>query len=412
MVGRGLAQHRQGRWIAALAALLALAALVAGIWINAGGPAAPQPAAGPAAHQPAAAGQSATSPSGAGSGTSATGKPSSGHGAGAAQLVGLRLSAGRAQQPATPVAVVDGRPLGADRVAAILARLSKWSGDDDLAAPFRWPTQTTPAPRAGTTVTIPFPGKSDPGAPETPGTPQTGPLHVLRTQPQGAVAIAPFLSITFDQPMVPIATVGQLAKSHVPATISPKLAGTWQWIGTSTLRFAADSDEFDRLPMATEYTVTVPAGTRAAGGGTLAADATFTFSTPPPTVKHLEPTGPGMQAGTGLRRRIRPAGRPAGRPRTHHAHRRRHIVAGPPGHPGRGGRRPGGVRGCGRGPGRPGAGIPPGPRPAHRRSGRGDVRGRHAVRGRSAHHQHIHHVHRADLCSAPADQYRLRWQPV
>ncbi|MGI8415913.1 MAG: alpha-2-macroglobulin family protein, partial [Nakamurella sp.] len=77
--------------------------------------------------------------------------------------------------------------------------------------------------------------------------------------------------------------------------ISPKLAGSWQWIGTSTLRFAADSKDFDRLPMATNYTVTVPAGTRSVNGGTLGKAATFKFATPPPTVKQFAPTGSSMK---------------------------------------------------------------------------------------------------------------------
>jgi uncharacterized protein YfaS (alpha-2-macroglobulin family) len=43
------------------------------------------------------------------------------------------------------------------------------------------------------------------------------------------------------------------------------------------------------LPMATEFTVTVPAGTTSATGGTLADDASFTFTTPAPTVASFTP---------------------------------------------------------------------------------------------------------------------------
>src|SRR5262249_46853600 len=156
---------------------------------------------------------------------------------------------------------------------------------------FNWPTQTRPAPRAGTTVDVPFPAPDQPPPPETE---PAGPLHVLRVQPDGEVDIAPFVTITFDQPMVPVATVSQLDAADVPASIAPSIAGHWQWIGTKTLRFDATSDVVDRLPMATDYTVTVPAGTTSATGGVLAADASFTFSTPPVTVRSLAPTGDGL----------------------------------------------------------------------------------------------------------------------
>ena len=34
-----------------------------------------------------------------------------------------------------------------------------------------------------------------------------GPLEVLRYAPQGAIPLAPFLNVTFNQPMVPLATL-------------------------------------------------------------------------------------------------------------------------------------------------------------------------------------------------------------
>ena len=86
----------------------------------------------------------------------------------------------------------------------------------------------------------------------------------------GDVPIAPYVAITFDQPMVAVGTVAQVDGADVPATIEPAVPGTWQWIGTRTLRFDATSDAVDRLPMATTFTVTVPAGTTSATGGALA----------------------------------------------------------------------------------------------------------------------------------------------
>ncbi|HAP74685.1 MAG TPA: hypothetical protein DCR14_01210, partial [Acidimicrobiaceae bacterium] len=137
---------------------------------------------------------------------------------------------------------------------------------------------------------MPFPQPSPGDAPAVP----TGPLQVARYQPEGDVPVAPYVAITFDQPMVEVGTVAQVNSGDVPATITPALEGTWQWVGTRTLRFDYGGAEVDRLPMATEYTVTVPAGTQSASGGVLAADVQFTFTTPAPTVQSLGPVHESM----------------------------------------------------------------------------------------------------------------------
>ncbi|MEJ2758886.1 MAG: Ig-like domain-containing protein, partial [Anaerolineales bacterium] len=69
----------------------------------------------------------------------------------------------------------------------------------------------------------------------------------------------------------------------------PDIPGTWQWVGTRTLRFNFDSELIDRLPMATRYTVTVPAGTKSASGSELAEAVTWEFRTPPPTITQSFP---------------------------------------------------------------------------------------------------------------------------
>ena len=299
MTQHGPARRWHGRRGAALAATLAILVTATAVWIAGGGPPSPQPVG--AGHHPLSASPSVQQ-------SSSTPAPTASHPANAGPAVrvqpaGLRLSAGSGQRPAAPVAVVDGKPLSGKQIAAVVDRLPAWTGNSALPQPFHWPTQSIAKPPAGKSVPLPFPGTK--GSNNKPDPSPTGPLRVLRMQPQGAVSIAPFASITFDQPMVPIATVGQLATADVPATITPKLAGTWQWIGTSTLRFAAnaaavqnaaaDTAKVDRLPMATDFTVTVPAGTRAAGGARLAREARFTFSTPAPTVTHFQPIGSGLQ---------------------------------------------------------------------------------------------------------------------
>jgi hypothetical protein len=100
---------------------------------------------------------------------------------------------------------------------------------------------------------------------------------VLRYSPQGAVDLAPFLSVTFDQPMVPLTSIGDLAARDVPVRLTPQPEGIWRWVGTKTLMFEPTL----RFPGATDYVVEVPAGTRSATGGTLAETVTWSFSTPP-----------------------------------------------------------------------------------------------------------------------------------
>jgi len=206
----------------------------------------------------------------------------------APRVFGLQLSEGEAQvAPPTPTPVVEGAELDEQRINEIIARLPEWL-DAELQQPdFNWPIQSTPPPRTGNTVVEAFPPVDT-----TPVVPvDNGPLEVLRVQPEGDVPIAPYVSITFNQPMVPVGTVSQVNALDVPVTISPDIAGTWQWIGTRTLRFEAHSEAFDRLPMATTFTVTVPAGTKSVAGGALAKEQSFDFTTPPPTVVSLVPQG-------------------------------------------------------------------------------------------------------------------------
>lgn len=205
----------------------------------------------------------------------------------APRLFGLRLSEGQALTTPTATEVVSGDELDTGRIDEILARLPDWTGGEAEQQPFNWPVQSPPPPRTGTTVTESFPPTVSTPPEEVP----TGPLHVLRHQPDGDVSIAPFLSITFDQPMVAVGTVAQVDASDVPVTLTPALDGTWQWIGTKTLRFDSKRADIDRLPMATTYTVTVPAGTTSASGGTLAETVTWQFTTPAPSVVSFSPTG-------------------------------------------------------------------------------------------------------------------------
>jgi len=199
----------------------------------------------------------------------------------------LTLSEGSAQpQDVQRLPVTEGEPLTDDQITAILARLPALELEPDDQLDFRLPDETLPPPRPGDTIDHPFPFTDEEIPPEVV---EEGPLEVLRYSPEGEVPIAPFLSVTFNQPMVPLTALEDLAAMDVPVTIEPELPGAWRWAGTKTLTFQVDSDEIDRLPKATVYQVTVPAGTQSMNAGVLEESVSWTFSTPPPTLTRSYP---------------------------------------------------------------------------------------------------------------------------
>jgi hypothetical protein len=196
--------------------------------------------------------------------------------------IGVELSEGRSSpQRAEAHPLATGEPLSPEETELILSRLPTLISDPDQQVEFSLPKDVLPPPRPGNTVTETFPPLA---TGPTPSAVDVGSLQVLRFAPEGEIPIAPFVSITFNQPMAPLGTLGDLTALDVPARIEPSLPGTWRWLGTKTLTFEYDSELIDRLPKATEYRVTVPAGTKSAAGGTLAEAVTWTFKTPPPKV--------------------------------------------------------------------------------------------------------------------------------
>ncbi len=113
---------------------------------------------------------------------------------------------------------------------------------------------------------------------------RAAPLAVVLHQPEGEAQTPPALSVTFNQPMVPVTSLGQLAGA-APIRVEPAVQGTWKWIDTSTLVLTPKQ----RLPFATRYRVTVPAGTRSASGDALLAAFTWSFSTPRPQLVSSAP---------------------------------------------------------------------------------------------------------------------------
>ena len=200
----------------------------------------------------------------------------------------ILLSAGQAQPEAVePVSVAAGEPLSVEEIEQILARLPELITDPQDQVDFRLPEDLLPPPRTGETIEEPFP---PPPPPVTPEQVEAGPLEVLRFAPKGEIPLAPFVNVTFNQPMVPLTTIEALTAEEVPVRLEPALPGVWKWLGTKTLSFEYDSSEIDRLPMATEYVATVPAGTESATGGVLAETVRWTFSTPPPRITANHPS--------------------------------------------------------------------------------------------------------------------------
>lgn len=192
----------------------------------------------------------------------------------------IRIALVPAPAPAGPTQPRNavGVPLDSVTVARLLARLPAMAPGDSERREFSRRAQTPPPPRAGATVQATFPPPQSPPLPTAAGgpPPDAGDLAVLRYAPEGEVPIAPSLEITYSQPMVAVTSVEALAAAEVPVRLMPQPPGQWRWIGTRTLVF----EPVDRFPMASEFTVDVPAGLAAVGGARLRAPLHFSFATP------------------------------------------------------------------------------------------------------------------------------------
>jgi alpha-2-macroglobulin len=197
----------------------------------------------------------------------------------------FRLSEGKAESERQPQLDTPRTDTLSDEAAqALLKRLPPIKSEDDDEKDFALRDRSLPPPRTGQTVSGAFP-PVDRATP--PDQVSSGPLEILRFAPEGEVPIAPHLSITFSQPMVPVTSNTDLAALDAPVKLTPQPKGRWRWIGTKTLLFEPDG----RFPMATNYTVEIPAGTKSMNGGALAAARRWAFSTPPLQLKTKYPLG-------------------------------------------------------------------------------------------------------------------------
>ena len=176
-------------------------------------------------------------------------------------------------------------PLSDSELKPLLKRLPPLQVQPDDQKPFALREGSKPPPRTARSLEQPFPPPANRKGP--PPVPADLPLKVLSVSPQGEVSMAPHLQITFNQPMVPVASVEELEAGGVPVKLTPATPGKWRWLGTQVLMFEPEL----RFPMATEFRLEVPAGTTSASSMKLAQAEEFKFSTPPLTLEQSFPNG-------------------------------------------------------------------------------------------------------------------------
>jgi alpha-2-macroglobulin len=199
--------------------------------------------------------------------------------------LGFRLSDAD-EEPTEPTQPAVATPLGPQDTKRLFDRLPPLKADADDAVEFALRAKSIPAPRPGETIKEAFPPPVTAGAPPKLA---AGPLLVTREEPEGDVELAPYLTVSFSAPMVPITSHDELSKIPVPIKLSPEPPGKWRWVGAQTAMFQPDP----RFPMATDYTVDVEAGVRSVTGAVLAEGRHYKFATP--TLKLLE-HGPGSDS--------------------------------------------------------------------------------------------------------------------
>ncbi len=166
-------------------------------------------------------------------------------------------------------------PLAARETTALLGRLEPMPDLSAAPAPIvRAPT--APPARSGSVQPIAFiaPQGRPVSAAPLPPVVERRLLAPPQIEPTGEVPLESEIRIRFDEPMVPVAKVGDAPVP--PATIAPAATGLWRWLDTRVLVFTSR-----QLARSTDFTVTVPAGITAVSGAVLATPVTSTFSTRP-----------------------------------------------------------------------------------------------------------------------------------
>lgn len=198
--------------------------------------------------------------------------------------LGFRLS-NADPEPAARPKLAPAKPLPPQDTARVIARLAPLKAAAE-AKSFALRDRSRPPPRPGETVSTPFPPPVAPPGPP-PAATSSGPPVLVRWAPEGPVEIAPQLSLTFSEAMVPVTAHGELADKPPLARLTPQPEGKWRWVGTQTLLFEPKDERF---PKATDYTVEIPAGTRTLAGRVLEKAQRFEFQLPPVSVLSFLPS--------------------------------------------------------------------------------------------------------------------------
>ena len=140
------------------------------------------------------------------------------------------------------------------------------------------PKPGPPKPKqVGEEIELPFPPPPSQVEPPVGESEQpTGALEVLRRGPDGEQGLVEAIRVSFNHPMVPLASIEDLRAMGAPMQIEPAIDGEFRWMGTRTLAFYPSG----RLPFSTEYKVTIPAGTQSTQGTELNKAESWTITTP------------------------------------------------------------------------------------------------------------------------------------
>jgi uncharacterized protein YfaS (alpha-2-macroglobulin family) len=191
----------------------------------------------------------------------------------------IKVSDGKAGPPAFDRnKIAPARKLADSDAAGVLSRAKPITTEPTDQQAFALRPSSQPAPRPGTEIKATFPPPASSLLPPKPSDAGQD-LKVLRFMPEGAVPVAPELSVTFSQPMVAVTSQGD-ASGTQPVKLTPQPKGNWRWLGTRTILF----DPNIRFPQATTYHIEVPAGTKSVNGGVLETGTKFSFETPTVTM--------------------------------------------------------------------------------------------------------------------------------
>ncbi|MBY0547185.1 MAG: Ig-like domain-containing protein [Candidatus Obscuribacterales bacterium] len=192
-----------------------------------------------------------------------------------------------AKLEAAPTAkLLDAAPISQDEVERIFARVTPLKLPSKVSLNLPEPIKPPALPQKQ--VNLPFPPTTEPIAAPVSKAVDRSPLRVVRYSPEGELrAESNQVAITFSQPMVPLSSITESRGSRPPfIKLVPEPEGRWRWVDTRTLLFEPLKKQF---PLATVYSVTVPAGVKSAIGNALPKAVTWSFQTAAPQVVDFQP---------------------------------------------------------------------------------------------------------------------------